>query len=333
MNPQTDNRLGITATVPTEVALAAGRDLLDLNNALITGTTPGEAVSEAELKGFPRNSCAWIKGIYTTIERLGLRELVGVIQGDCSNTEALLELLRDDGLRAVPFAYPASRKPAEMTAALNSFAETLGTTLSSAERWRKRLEPVRQDLNRLDELVVAGKRRDSAYFSLALSASDYGGDVDDYAQRLSDELARGEVPDKQPIRLAYLGVPPAFTNLLEQLDTLGASLVYAEIPHQFTMPFDSKNLTEQYLRYSYPYGMAFRVKEIERQLALRQADGVIHYVQSFCFRQIEDILLRRRVKLPLLTLEGDRPGTVNARDLLRLESFVESCLLSRNQLL
>ncbi|MCD4733255.1 2-hydroxyacyl-CoA dehydratase, partial [bacterium] len=263
MNSYQDKNLGITATVPTEVALAAGRRLVDLNNALVKGTAPGEAVREAELRGFPRNSCAWIKGIYTTIERLGLRELVGVIQGDCSNTEALLELLRDDGLRAVPFAYPASRKPDEMKAALTAFAESLGTSLSLAERWRKRLEPIRQDLNRLDELVVEGKRRDAAYFSLALSASDYGGDVDDYARRLSHELTQGEVPDKQPIRLAYLGVPPAFTNLLEQLNALGASLVYAEIPHQFTMPFGSKNLTEQYLRYSYPYGMAFRVREIE----------------------------------------------------------------------
>ncbi len=150
---------------------------------------------------------------------------------------------------------------------------------------------------------------------------------------MSRGLRHGDVPEKQPIRLAYLGVPPAFTNLLEQLNDLGASLVYAEIPHQFTMPFDSSSLTEQYLHYSYPYGMAFRVREIERQLELRQVDGVIHYVQSFCFRQIEDILLRRRIKLPLLTLEGDRPGAVNARDLLRLESFVESCLLSRGRLL
>jgi benzoyl-CoA reductase/2-hydroxyglutaryl-CoA dehydratase subunit BcrC/BadD/HgdB len=58
-------------------------------------------------------------------------------------------------------------------------------------------------------------------------------------------------------------------------------------------------------------------------------DGVIHYVQSFCFRQIEDLIVRRRLPVPVLTLEGDRPGKVDARTRIRIEGFLEM-LKARN---
>jgi len=323
-----DPRLGITATVPSEVALAAGRTLVDLNNVLVRGEDPERAVREAEAAGFPRNSCAWIKGVYAVIRRLDLGEVVGVSRGDCSNTEALLEILADDGLATVPFAYPEDRSPEELRQALERFAENLGTDLAEAERWRERLEPIREDLERLDRLVVGGKRRDAAYFDLALSASDWGGDVQKYAAALERELTTGDEPPPAPVRLAYLGVPPAFTDLLPRTAELGAAFVFAEIPRRFTMPGRSPDLVAQYLAYTYPYGMAFRLGDVLPELEKRRVDGVVHYVQSFCFRQIEDILLRRRLgRVPVLTLEGDRPGPLSARDLLRLESFVETLLL------
>jgi len=325
-----DPRLGITATVPSEVALAAGRALVDLNNVLIRSEAPERAVREAESAGFPRNSCAWIKGVYAVIRRLGLGEVVGVSRGDCSNTEALLEILADDGLTTVPFAYPESRSPEELRRALERFAENLGTDFAEAERWRERLAPVREDLDRLDALVTAGKRRDAAYFDLALSSSDWGGDPQKYAAALERELTTGDEPPPAPVRLAYLGVPPTFTDLLARTAELGAAFVFAEIPRRFTMPGRSPDLVAQYLAYTYPYGMAFRLGDILPELEKRRVDGVVHYVQSFCFRQIEDILLRRRVgRVPVLTLEGDRPGPLAARDLLRLESFVETLLLRR----
>ncbi|HAY20759.1 MAG TPA: 2-hydroxyglutaryl-CoA dehydratase, partial [Desulfobacterales bacterium] len=52
-------------------------------------------------------------------------------------------------------------------------------------------------------------------------------------------------------------------------------------------------------------------------------DGLIHYTQSFCFRQIQDRLLRQRLNLPMLTIEGDRPAAVDHRTRLRLEAFVD----------
>ncbi len=53
------------------------------------------------------------------------------------------------------------------------------------------------------------------------------------------------------------------------------------------------------------------------------ARGLIHYVQSFCHRQIEDRLWRERMQLPILTLEADRPGKVDERTRTRIEAFME----------
>ena len=54
----------------------------------------------------------------------------------------------------------------------------------------------------------------------------------------------------------------------------------------------------------------------------RRLAGVIHYVQSFCFRQVEDIILRKYLDVPVLTLESDRSTVIDARTVTRLESFV-----------
>jgi benzoyl-CoA reductase/2-hydroxyglutaryl-CoA dehydratase subunit BcrC/BadD/HgdB len=89
------------------------------------------------------------------------------------------------------------------------------------------------------------------------------------------------------------------------------------------MPFDTEDIVEQYLRYTYPYGAEGRIEDIKRAVAERNLDGLIHYTQTFCFRQLYDIILRTEVPVPLLTLEGDRPGKIDSRTSLRLETFIE----------
>ncbi|MEM5770035.1 MAG: 2-hydroxyacyl-CoA dehydratase, partial [Bacillota bacterium] len=42
-----------------------------------------------------------------------------------------------------------------------------------------------------------------------------------------------------------------------------------------------------------------------------------------CFRQIEDMIIKAKLELPVMTIEGDKPGALDARTKLRLDSFVE----------
>jgi hypothetical protein len=65
-------------------------------------------------------------------------------------------------------------------------------------------------------------------------------------------------------------------------------------------------------------------------VARSRLDGLIHYTQSFCFRQIQDRLLRQHLNLPILTIEGDRPSPLDHRTRLRLEAFVDVLLVADN---
>jgi len=89
------------------------------------------------------------------------------------------------------------------------------------------------------------------------------------------------------------------------------------------MPFHTDDLVEQYLLYTYPYDIFGRIEDIRREVRRRRIAGLIHYTQSFCFRQIQELIIRRHVDVPILTIEGDAPAKLDARTKVRIESFVE----------
>ena len=101
------------------------------------------------------------------------------------------------------------------------------------------------------------------------------------------------------------------------------AVVLNEVARQFAMPYPARDLTEQYLRYTYPYSFFERLADIREETSRRGVRGIVHYVQSFCFRQIEDILLREESGLPVLTLEGDEPGPLDGRTKIRIQAFLE----------
>jgi hypothetical protein len=59
------------ASGPKTARRVAGLVPLNLNNEFITSPDPASLVAEAEHRGFPMNSCVWIKGLYATARRLG----------------------------------------------------------------------------------------------------------------------------------------------------------------------------------------------------------------------------------------------------------------------
>jgi benzoyl-CoA reductase/2-hydroxyglutaryl-CoA dehydratase subunit BcrC/BadD/HgdB len=317
--------IGITTTVPLEIPLAAGLQVVDLNNVFVTHKTPLTMVEDAETAGFPRNTCSWIKGIYSAIREKGIRRVIAVTEGDCSNTKALMEVLESEGIETIPFAYPLSRKAPVLEAQLRQLAETLGTTLEAAEKVKIRLDKLRTKLAEIDRLTWEENRVNGVENHLFLvNASDMKGDVAAFEQEIDAFLneAHNRAPDEKEIRLAFIGVPPIFTDIYESIENLGARVVFNEIQRQFAMLSLAPTLVEQYRIYTYPYSIALRLEDIRREIARRRIDGVLHYVQSFCFRQIEDMVVRKNIDLPILTLEGDQPGALDARSRIRLESFI-----------
>ena len=320
--------VGITATVPVEILYAAHLKPTDLNNLFITSPDPVKLISSAEAAGFPRNLCAWIKGIYSVVLERGIKKVVAVMGGDCSNTVALGEVLEKQNIEVIPFEYPLRRDRTALRAEMDKMREQFSTSWDLIEAQKARLDKIREKLRNLDMLsyrenVVSGFEN----HIFLVNSSDFTGDPDRFEENLDDFLREAErrpSTSSKEIRLGYLGVPPIFDEFYQFIESLGARVVFNEVQRQFSMPFfDEVDIIDQYLRFTYPYDARGRIKDIKEAIQVRNLDGLIHYTQTFCYRQIYDMILRQELNIPILTLEGDRPGKIDSRTTFRIETFIE----------
>jgi benzoyl-CoA reductase/2-hydroxyglutaryl-CoA dehydratase subunit BcrC/BadD/HgdB len=327
-------QIGITTTVPIEVLLAAGFTPVDLNNIFISDPDPEHLIRIAERDGFPLNCCGWIKGIYGVCMESDIDTVICVTNGDCSNTVMLMEVLKYKGLKTIPFAYPEQPDETQMQETLNKLAKTLGTTIEAAEEIRKQMEPCRRLADKLDTLTWKDNKINGFENHLWLvSASDFNRDYNEYRKQIQDVIDAAEKRNGCPentIRLAYIGVPSVYgKELYRFIEKNGARVVYNEIQRQFAMTQPAKSLAEQYSIYTYPYSIYQRIDDIKKEIEKRRIDGIIHYVQAFCYRGIGGIIFNDVFKLPMLTLEGNDNFFLNQHIRTRIEAFID--MLKRNQ--
>ncbi len=320
-----NKRIGFTTSFPVEVVYAAGHTPIDLNNIFLAGNS-AEHIRKAELKGFPRTICAWIKGNFDAALSANLDEVVGITQGDCSNGASLTAMLAENGLPVWHFAFPQEREYAALHAEIAKLEAHFEVSRSDTLRVKKRLDGIRRKLVNLDELtwkerLVSGREN----HLWLVNSSDFQGDPDRYEEELERFLAEVSQRDPLPtkLRCAYLGVPPIYRDIYDRVREQGADVVFNEVQRQFAMPHLKEDIVEQYLAYTYPYSVFERLEDILPELERRSVDLVLSYTQSFCHLQIDNILLKKHIRLPFLTLEGDQPEELDARTLLRLESFFE----------
>ncbi len=318
------DRVGITTTVPLEPFLASGKQAVDLNNSFIGSASPNELVEEAQVKGYPRNICTWIKGLDTASSLVD--GVVGVVRGDCSNTESLLETLHREGMPVHPFSYPFNRDRKDLVAEIEELCGFLGTTIDESSEMADETRSMRDLALEVDEIgwKTGSISAQDVHISL-VSSSDLGGDPSLWERSVRSliENSSGKEGMIRGPRLGFIGVPPIISNLFPRIEGLGAKVVFFETQRQFAMPKRTGNWIDDYLEYTYPYDIGGRVDDIKRECGRRKIDGIVHYVQSFCHRQIDDIIFRKELGLPILTLEGNLPGPLDERNLIRLEAFLD----------
>ncbi len=319
--------IGITTTIPVEVILASGYKPVDLNNIFITSNEALKYVEQAEKSGFPRTTCSWIKGIYIACIKSKIKKIIAVVQGDCSNTHALIETLELHGIEVFPFSYPYDKNPQFLYLEIQKLIDYLNTSWSEVKKIKKYLDNnIRKKLNIIDNytwkknLVIGKENHD-----FLVNSSDFQGNIVKYEHKIDKFLIelKNRKPVKKNIRIGYIGVPPIFSDLYEYIENLGGQIVFNEIQRQFSMPYKTNDIVEQYLLYTYPYSVFGRIEDVNNAVKIRNIHGIINYVQTFCFRHIEDIILREKLNIPILTLEGDKPGKLDARTKIRLETFIQ----------
>lgn len=318
----------MTTMIPVEPILAAGLTPLDLNNVFINRHDPAALIASAESEGLPRNICSWVKGVYAVTRLMGLKRVVIPLPGDCSNCVSLGEIFEFLGIDVYFFSYPRSKSAGELRQEIDRFSSYLGVTYSQAEAVFFDLLPLRHRLQEIDAMVYTLKSIHSRqYFDLLVSSSDFGGDPESFRKKL-ELVYQPENESEKKIPIGLTGVPPIMDDLLEVLENLGARVVFCEIPRQFSLGSDLTGFINAYLHYTYPYSVMNRIADIKKESRIRKLRGLVHYLQSFCHRQLEPFIMRRELKLPTLYLEGEQPGKVSPQQLMRLEAFVAT--LSEN---
>lgn len=318
-------RIGFTTSLPVEVLFAAGHTPIDLNNIFLTQDAE-QHVHKAEIKGFPRTICTWIKGNFNAALSSHLDEVVGVVQGDCSNGHSLLDIISEEGLPIYRFSFPPLRSAEALEAEIKRLEEHYGVSRRETLQVKSRLDEIRKKLITLDEWtwkerLISGKEN----HLWLVNSSDFNGNPDKYEQELDAFMNQASRRDPLPtkLRLAYLGVPPIYKNIYDAIAEQGGDVIFNEVQRQFSMPYLEDDIIRQYLEYTYPYSVYDRLQDIKTELSRRSIEAVISYTQSFCHLQIDNILLKKHIDLPFLTLEGDQPEDMDSRTLLRLESFFE----------
>ena len=214
-------------------------------------------VSAAEEEGWPRTVCAWIKGIYTTLQlQPDIQTVIVVTQGDCSNTHALMELLEAEGRAIIPFQFPYPRNRELLQAQIEDLIIACGTEWLAVIRTWRQLAPIRAGLAELDRLTwETGQVSGAQNFQWLIASSDFNSNLETFDRELDEVLAAARCRPcrRDGVRLGLIGIPPIFTDLFVYLEELEAQVVFQEIPRQFSMPYACRDLTEQYLRYTYPY--------------------------------------------------------------------------------
>lgn len=324
-------KIGITTTVPIEVLIAAGYEVVDLNNIFITSEDYGKYIDIAEKEGFPKSCCAWQKGTYGVCIHHDIKEIVGVTEGDCSNTKAVEEVLSMHGVKIYSFAYPHTHKIEDIKRSLDSFMDMFGVKLDEVEEVRKRLNKTRALVRKLDELTFESNKVSGFENHLyQVSSSDFNTNVEKFEEEVAskiEEIKKREPIDKK-VRLGFIGIPPMTCDIYDYVSDFDAHFVYNEIQREFAFPRGNKakNIYEQYYDYTYPYDIKFRLAEVKKQIKDRRIDGIIHYTQAFCYRQIEDIVIKNELDVPVLNIEGDKLNFLDARTKLRLEAFLDMIL-------
>lgn len=317
--------IGFTTTIPVEVVFACGYTPCDLNNIFVTDDNPMQYLERAERDGFPKSMCNWIKGIYGVVMKKGVDAVITVMEGDCSNTQALAEILRYKGIRTVPFSYPFDRDREVLQREIEKLNIAFSVKNERLNIIEKELNGVRSTLDIIDHMTW-DKNLVSGYENhlWLVRASDMIGDYKKYDSMARDfiEKAKSRTPI-DGIRIGYIGVPPIVPDLHDFIENVGGHVVYNETQRQFTLPIKTINLVDRYLKYTYPYGVFARLEDIQREIEKRKIQGIIHYVQAFCYRAVEDVILRETLGIPMITIEGDLPKSLDSRTKMRIEAFIE----------
>ena len=153
MEKKPKGTIGFTTTIPVELVFAGGYIPCDLNNVFVADENPMRYIERAEVDGFPKSMCNWVKGIYGVVMEHHVDAVITVMEGDCSNTQALAEILRYRGIRTIPFSFPYDKDREILAREIGKLMKELGVDTETLADVEKGIAGTRKTLAMIDEMT------------------------------------------------------------------------------------------------------------------------------------------------------------------------------------
>jgi hypothetical protein len=299
--------------VPPELVYGCGQTPLDLNNFVPT--------SECSPRG---KLCAWTASWRDALLHgdIHVDRLVVVAGGDCHNALVDGQRVAMKGIPTHYLFYPFDGREDEMLEQLGSLEAFMGGITDQTAL--NRVADIKDLCIKLDMARCRRKVLGSSVFNHLIQLCDLGGDPDRF--RSSVERAMGDRPSDVPdVRIALVGVPPIYPDFHMVCEGFGMQVVYDELPWEFARMGgrSMRTMARNYAGYTFARDIEYRFDGLERELVRRRVEGVVHYTQYACHHVLEDDMIRERLDLPMLTVQGDLPRKCPEQEKLRLEAFAE----------
>ncbi len=299
--------------VPPELLYGCGQTPVDLNNFVPTS----EAVPRGKL-------CAWTASWRDALLRGELRvdRLVVVAGGDCHNALVDGQRVALSGTATHYFFYPFDGDIGYLEDQLFQLEAFLGGVVD--QRAISKVASIKALARELDSARAAGEVLGSVAFNHLIALCDLRGDPDRFESSLRAALQWKRV-EPADARVALVGVPPIYPDFHEVAESFGLQVVFDELPWEFARfgGATTSEMAASYAEYTFARELEHRLAFLEEELRRRRVDGVIHYTQYACHHVLEDRMLRERLDLPMLTIQGDLPRRCPEQESLRVEAFSE----------
>jgi len=284
----------------------------------------------------PRNTCSWIKGLLGVMEDLKdkITTIIAVTEGDCSNNHSLINLYKYyyPHINIIPFSFPTDKNPEKLKMELDKLKRIFSVSDTSIIESKQILDKIREKIKKFDQMQNDNHSLAGRLIQQTLvSSSDFNSNYQQYELDLdqSINILNKKKASPKRIKIGYTGVPTIISDLFDHIeDSFPIDVTFFEVEQDFAMYKKKINILDQYLSFNYPYDIFPRIKLINNEIKKRGLKAMIHYTQSFCHRQIDDILVHKLLDVPVLTIEGEAPGVLDMRTKNRIECFMENILES-----
>ena len=104
-----------------------------------------------------------------------------------------------------------------------------------------------------------------------VSSSDFNSNPTIFSSSLDDLISKESLRQKthKKVRLGYIGVPPITPSIYDFIENKNCKIVLNEVQRQFSIPAYNEDYVERYIKYTYPYSIMGRIKDIQEQIKMQ----------------------------------------------------------------